>query len=682
MGMVVNPYRFGPVGAGVVYPYTVGLVNPGYETGLVAPWYSLTSGVPVIITNPVASGTYALSPPPIATAWVGQSVDIPADLYADIDAGLVDVTEACKIAGWAGAGGNDAGGLAFDFRDASNARIGVSIGPRRNYNTTVYASRSYKVAVPQGTRKIVASFTGYRTVSGSNNDVYVDDWLDLAFTLRQQAQETLFRNAATSTAGWTTVAGALIVSAGTLGLGGLCWNGATGDSYLPVNMPVGRHAEIDAGNTRLCLDLCWSSFTDADAGRSYVEFYDVSNAIIGARVYQEPADVNWLEAGEGRQYNDIPVPPNTRSMRFGIVGTRFTGTELSSYLLECRGFLTKKSGTTIDLADTDANITLSNGDKTALSGTTGFKSARLKHGKGTGKWRFQVTIDAMPATEIGIGVSGPFYPRGTYLGYDRQGIGYIQDNRVVYNSSTYGAGPGAYAAGDVIDVYVDADARIVWFAKNGVVLGDPTAGTGGYSLHASFLPSIFPHLYLYGNGCQVTIETDGAWAYPGAHPSFQAWSAEQATTKANALGLLIVSRGPAIFYGHTIGEIGLRATSGGANWLIGGTASAYGAAQPAANAVDGNPLTFWEHSPGGGANQYPSWIAAYAAAPGLAEYVMVQARSGNIGEELQAPTLSDLYLSADGVNYDKVQIGYDWGAWTGVPSGTPGQVKEHAIPDF
>lgn len=339
-------------------------------------------------------------------------------------------------------------------------------------------------------------------------------------------------------------------------------------------------------------------------------------------------------------------------------------------------------GTTFDPADSDVGLTLSNGDKTVTATTTGFKSARPLHGKGTGKWRFQVTIDAFVGAELGIGVSGPFYTRGIYLGYDRQGINYVRDNRVVYNGATAGNGAGAYTTGAVIDVYVDATARKVWFAKNGVVSGDPTAGTGGYTLHASFVASIFPHVYLHGAGCEVTIETDGAWDYPGAHPTFLPWSAEQAATKAAARGFLIVSRGPALYYAHALAEIGLLQSSGGTNIVAGGTgfARASGSGSNPGLMLDGNVATYWEDSPGGGPNQYPSYFGAYAAAPAAVTHIMLQSRPGFSGEAQQAPTLTDIYLSADDKNFDKVQVGYDWGAW--MASSPAGPLKEYAIPDF
>lgn len=336
------------------------------------------------------------------------------------------------------------------------------------------------------------------------------------------------------------------------------------------------------------------------------------------------------------------------------------------------------TGTFFDALDKQAAITLSNDDKTATASSGSANHVRAVHGKGTGKWRFQVTIDDLPGAEIGLGISGPYFNRGTYLGVDRHGINYVYDNRVVYNSTTYGSGPGAYTTGDVIDVYVDATARKVWFAKNGTVSGDPTAGTGGFNLHASFVGSIFPHAYIAINGGEVTMETEGGWAYPGSHPSYLPWSAEQEASKTNARGFLVVSRGPNIWYGHTIAEIGLLATTGGSNLLAGGTATSAGGSGQS-NVIDGNTATFWEHSPGGGMNQVPSYIEAHIASPVSVEFFMIRARAGSIGEELQAPTLSDLYISADDINFDKVLIGYDWGAWT---PGTPGEYKELAIPSF
>lgn len=328
-----------------------------------------------------------------------------------------------------------------------------------------------------------------------------------------------------------------------------------------------------------------------------------------------------------------------------------------------------------------ANISLSNANLTATkSASNSIAHAIAKHGKITGKWRFQVTVDVMPMAggELGIGVVGPVFNRNTYQGGDNQGGGFVSDGRQGTNGGYGASGLAAWVVGAVLDVYVDADAKKVWFGRNGVISGDPTAGTGGVSL-ASAVRAFYPNLYMHGGNGVLTANFSGPFTH-ALHPAYGAWSATTTVTKANARGFLIYSKGPAIYFGHTIGEIGLRAVSGGTNWLTGGTAVAQGNdGNVPGNVVDGNPLTFWSYSPGGGANQVPSWIYAYAAAPGDAQYFVIQARAGAGGEQLQAPTLTDLYLSADGTNYEKVLLNYDWGAWT---PGTPGQLKELAIPAF
>lgn len=337
LGIVGSGARFArQIPFGISYPYLIQVVNPGFETGLIAPWAAVSGGAPFIINTPVSTGTSAATLPANERAWSGQTLDLPSEVHAEVDAGRLEATIACRIAGFSGGGGNDVGGLALDFRDGSSTRIGLSLGPVQAYNTETYADTSYTAMVPPGTRKITVGWWGYRNSSGTNCDIYVDDWQPLALNKRTKSFETVFRNAALATTGWTTVTGTLITNTGTLGLGGLCWNGATGDSYLPVNLPAGRYAAIDAGTADLFLDLVFSSFTDADGGRSYIEFYDVSNAIIGSRIYQEPADVNWNVNGEPRRYQ-LDIPANARSFRFGIVGTRFSGTELSSYFMEGRG---------------------------------------------------------------------------------------------------------------------------------------------------------------------------------------------------------------------------------------------------------------------------------------------------------------------------------------------------------
>lgn len=175
--------------------------------------------------------------------------------------------------------------------------------------------------------------------SGTYCDVYVDDFSDLTIGKRTPTHENVFVSPANSTTGWTTVTGTQITGSSQYGLGCLAWNGAAGESYMTASLPSGRNAAIDAGTADLILEAIFSSFLDdTDSSRSYIEFYDGSNVIIGSRIYNEGATVNWGEWGVGKQYV-MDIPANARSIRFGLVGTRVTGTELSAYLLQARALI-------------------------------------------------------------------------------------------------------------------------------------------------------------------------------------------------------------------------------------------------------------------------------------------------------------------------------------------------------
>lgn len=319
----------------IEYPYALTVGNPGFETGVATPWESVVGGTPVIITDPVATGVYAASSPPAGSAWSAQTITMPSEIHNDIDAGLLEAVFAGKMAGYAGAGGNDSGGLVIDFYDVSSGHLGSVFDEGAQYNSPAFVNLNITTLVPAGTRSMRIGWRGYREVSGTQCDAYVDDFsltLNKPVTTHQQ----LFVANNSSTSGWTTLSGTMIVNSGVVyGMNGLCWNGAAGDSYYEIALPSGRNAAIDAGTADLIIEAFFSSFTDSDAGRSYVEFYNGSNVIIGSRIYDEASDQNWPVRGVGKKYTH-DIPATARFVRFGIVGTRVSGTELSVYLLAAR----------------------------------------------------------------------------------------------------------------------------------------------------------------------------------------------------------------------------------------------------------------------------------------------------------------------------------------------------------
>jgi hypothetical protein len=194
------------------------------------------------------------------------------------------------------------------------------------------------------------------------------------------------------------------------------------------------------------------------------------------------------------------------------------------------------------------------------------------------------------------------------------------------------------------------------------------------------IPAFYPEAYMHGGNGKETFNFAGPFTH-SLHPTFLPWSASRIVDKTNvkAVGLYIRSVG---YFAHCIGELKASAASGGTNILLGGTATAQGSSSgnTPGKAIDGNDATWWEFQVNGSQNQGPAWYNAVSPTSGnTVNYLAVQARAGSGGEQLQAPTLFDLYLSADGVSYETQMIGIVLSAF---PPQTPGQIQEIAIADF
>lgn len=143
-------------------------------------------------------------------------------------------------------------------------------------------------------------------------------------------------------------------------------------------------------------------------------------------------------------------------------------------------------------ADKHANITLSNGDLTASVSTAVWASARATMSKASGKWYWEVTIDAGTANFY-IGIATSATPVDYRVGEDAYSYGYQHSGLKWHNNSSASYG-STYGAGDVIGVALDLDNGKIWWSKNGVwqASGDPAAGTNeAYSgLSGAFFPAV------------------------------------------------------------------------------------------------------------------------------------------------------------------------------------------------
>ena len=152
--------------------------------------------------------------------------------------------------------------------------------------------------------------------------------------------------------------------------------------------------------------------------------------------------------------------------------------------------------------------TFSNGNNTMyISG--GWRSIISTLGTGTGKYYAEAKFVSVHSgsnnavagitelngtvdEDVAQGLHGNYSTGSTYA--------YHNDGQLYYNSTNAGAWGSTWTAGDIIGIAVDTENNKLYFHKNGTyqASGNPTAGTGGYSIDAN---------KIYGIGCSGYYNT-------------------------------------------------------------------------------------------------------------------------------------------------------------------------------
>jgi hypothetical protein len=160
------------------------------------------------------------------------------------------------------------------------------------------------------------------------------------------------------------------------------------------------------------------------------------------------------------------------------------------------------SGTTWSPTDKHTTWSLSNGNLTATnSGAVAWSSVRASAGKSSGKWYWEVTYTGSNRAVIGVGTSSAALSGG-FVGADANGIGWYS-NGTTYRNNVGGTVILSFAAGDVLGVALDVDARTVEFYKN---------GTKQTQAAFTSLPAgtLFPMVSSEGNGYAFTLNPNPA----------------------------------------------------------------------------------------------------------------------------------------------------------------------------
>lgn len=174
---------------------------------------------------------------------------------------------------------------------------------------------------------------------------------------------------------------------------------------------------------------------------------------------------------------------------------------------------------TLDPANKGAAITLSLGNLKAASTAAGL--ARSTSTKAAGKVYFEVTVGTAAAGgRTHIGVVNSAANLADEPGFDANGWSYGGAGVFDTNSVTSGT-PATYTTADVINVAVDAGIGSIWFGKNGVFNGSPSAGSG-----AAFTGMTGPFYASIGwsTGINDSTINFGASAFVSTPPTgFSAW---------------------------------------------------------------------------------------------------------------------------------------------------------------
>ncbi len=228
--------------------------------------------------------------------------------------------------------------------------------------------------------------------------------------------------------------------------------------------------------------------------------------------------------------------------------------------------------------DRHANITIENSHRTATVLTGGaWTMARGSLSKSTGKWYAEFKILNNAGNDMMVGIENGTGSRAGYPGSQPTGYGYYCRSNF-YNNSNSSDSHQTYTAGDTIGVAYDAVSAKVWFSKNGVWSGDPTAGTG-----QAFSSVVSRQRLAFGSsiaGASVTLRTRANEFTYTPPTGFMAWGggtlvSNPVTTYRN----LVVNKGPICYYpmdtvadGNVITDISGNNYHGsmvGANYTVG-----------------------------------------------------------------------------------------------------------------
>lgn len=337
------------------YPYVLTITNPSFSSGTTG-WTTLVGGgLGTYGSGGNDGGAYVRAgSSPLNQS--GQIIDLPSDVLADVDAGLLSLLISCWQSGFSG--DSDSGSASVEFYDAA-AGGGNLIGMRATGfydgpNAPSWAERTANMWVPPGARSLRLCLRGRRS-GGTNNDAYFDSFsLTLSQRARPHKQLVYLSGHEVDTFTATLGSSGSFSGAGYRGSWHRGPSGGTGypardnvgswRGYKDYAVPAGAYTDIDAGNGTMEITFNTGSFDNNDPTQVYVEALDGSNASLGTIYDSGLADGS---TGQDTPFRGVvAVPANTRKLRLWNYKRLDTGSNADgsfnrlSLQLEADGVLT------------------------------------------------------------------------------------------------------------------------------------------------------------------------------------------------------------------------------------------------------------------------------------------------------------------------------------------------------
>lgn len=277
---------------------------------------------------------------------------------------------------------------------------------------------------------------------------------------------------------------------GTYTLGGVFPAPGSTVVTITATYPGASNVSITDTVTALCLESVVPVIPDIEEAAS-LPFTYTSPAVTGSAPFTLapdealPASAAFTDNGDGTFTIDGPVDV-AGTYEFNVIATNDCGDETPiPVTLEIA-----PPPPALNPADTDGQIALSNGNKTATKagGGLGWRSSRSATSHAAGKFYYEWTAVEFTDSFIGAGFATADAPLVGYIGSDAEGIS------LVTNGEIFALGVGtptmpALVEGDIVGMAIDIDAGEIWVSVNGgdwngSPTADPETGAEGIALDA------------------------------------------------------------------------------------------------------------------------------------------------------------------------------------------------------